>query len=78
MPSEYTPQEEYEWLLHGLTPGAALAVLDHEIQRQTQVVVKQTQKLHEAQAAYEKLKNNEFPRDSNGLITLSENNPLAL
>jgi hypothetical protein len=78
MPNEYTPQEEYEWLLQGLSPESALMVLDHEIQRQTEVVAKQTKKLHEAQAAYEKLTNNEFPRDPDGLITLSKNNPLAL
>jgi len=72
-----TPAEDYEWLLSGLRPEAAVAVLEHDIKRLEHQVSKLQTKLAHAHVALKRARADEYPKDDDGLITLAPNNPLA-
>jgi hypothetical protein len=73
---DVTTRQEYEWLLKGLLPKAALCVMDADIVRHQEQVRKLQNKLAEIQRFRKDIANGDWPEDDNGFITQSADNPL--
>lgn len=77
MPRNPTPAEEYEWLFSGLLPGAAIAILEHDAARLEKVIRKAQIKRAQAYLARKQIEENKWPKDEDGFLTLSDDNPMA-
>lgn len=73
---EVTARQEYEWLLTGLLPKAALCVMDADIARHQDQVRKLQIKLAEIHTFRNNIADGDWPVDDDGFITKSADNPL--
>jgi hypothetical protein len=74
---ETTPEQHYEALLYGLIPRAAEAVVRADIARQVEQIRRAQVKLSNTHKVLKDIKNDNWPKDDNGFLTLSSDNPLA-
>lgn len=71
-----TPKQEYEWLLAGLLPKGAIAVVENEIDRLEDQIRKTQLKLAYCRTVVRDIKNDNWPKDNDGFLTQSPDNPL--
>jgi hypothetical protein len=71
-----TPKHDMEWLLSGLLPGAAEAVLDADIARLERHIRKLQVNLAQVHRFRKDLVNGDWPKDDDGFLTQSADNPL--
>lgn len=73
-----TPEQEWEWLLEGLLPLGAVAVVEADIDRYRRQVERLQVKMAEAYAVRKKIQDGEWPTNDEGFLTYSSGNPLKI
>jgi hypothetical protein len=71
-----TPKQDLEWLLSGGTREEGIRQVEFEIRHCTERIRRLQLKLANAQHCLKELKAENWPVDHEGLLTLSEDNPL--
>jgi hypothetical protein len=77
VPRTPTPVEEFEWLFSGLLPGAAIKILERDAERLEEVIRKAQIKRAQALLVRKHIEQDRWPKDDNGFLTLSDDNPMA-
>lgn len=72
-----TPEQDWEWILCGLFPKGALAVLDADIERLTEQIRQTQVELSHTHLVRRRLLSGKCAVDENGCLTYSPDNPLA-
>jgi len=75
--NDYTPEQGWEWMLDGLLPRAAALVVEHDVARLEKQVRAAQLELAVARQVLKKIDGDEWPKDANGFLTYSTDNPLA-
>lgn len=75
--NDYTPNQGWEWILDGLLPKAAGLVVEHDIARLEKQVRAAQIELAAARQVLKKIDEDEWPKDENGFLTYSPDNPLS-
>lgn len=74
---ETTPEWDWEWLLESLHPKKAAAVVESDIARLEKTIRFAQIELTVSRSILKKINQDEWPKDENGFLTYSPDNPLA-
>lgn len=72
-----TPEQDWEWLLEGLSPAEGTAAVKAHIDRLQKQVNKLQITLTHDHAVRKSIENGDWPVDEDGCLTYSPDNPLA-